>query len=424
MTPAPLSVLQALDAAALGTADALACTALQQQSRVLRGWLDAFDSQVTTRLDELASAGESFGSEDSHVRNSGVTARDAARLKRRANALERMPGFADALAGGTITAGHVDQLAAVTEHLTDEIRTALSETSSELLAHARAHDPGRFGRHVRDLARRLETQAGVSRDRQQRDNTYLSWKLAADGMFDLRARLHPVLGERIITALEHETRAMLARGEAAGDPAFANRTNNRNQLMAEALGTLIANGHGSLRPTVADISVIVDADTLTGEHDCIGACETQHGAPMAFESVRALLCNGTITPIIVDHDGQVLDIGRTQRTANRAQRRALRAMYRTCAAAGCDVPFDRCEIHHIDPWELGGTTSLDNLLPVCSRHHHQIHALRWRLHLAPDRTLTITAPGGELVMTTTPDMPRPRHAQRRTTPTRAAPLAS
>jgi hypothetical protein len=103
-----------------------------------------------------------------------------------------------------------------------------------------------------------------------------------------------------------------------------------------------------------------------------------------------MVCNGTIVPIIIDTNGVVLNAGREQRLANRHQRRALRAMYATCAFHGCDVVFNRCEIHHLDPWELGGPTDLDRLLPLCSRHHHVIHEPGWELHLAPDRTLTTT----------------------------------
>jgi hypothetical protein len=58
------------------------------------------------------------------------------------------------------------------------------------------------------------------------------------------------------------------------------------------------------------------------------------------------------------------------------------------------VPFHRCEIHHIHWFEHGGPTDLDNLVPLCSRHHHLVHDLGWHLHLAPDRTLTITPPSG------------------------------
>jgi hypothetical protein len=47
--------------------------------------------------------------------------------------------------------------------------------------------------------------------------------------------------------------------------------------------------------------------------------------------------------------------------------------------------------------------------PLCSRHHHLVHELGWRLDLAPDRTLTISQPDGTIVAETRPRPPsRPR----------------
>ena len=101
-----------------------------------------------------------------------------------------------------------------------------------------------------------------------------------------------------------------------------------------------------------------------------------------------------------DRNGNQLDMGNQVRFANRAQNRALRAIYRTCAFPGCDVPFHRTEAHHIWPWELGGPTDLINLLPLCARHHHLAHEGGWTLQLAPDRTLTVYRPDGQLHATT------------------------
>ena len=95
-------------------------------------------------------------------------------------------------------------------------------------------------------------------------------------------------------------------------------------------------------------------------------------------------------------DGVVLDVGRRRRLATGDQRRALRAMYRTCGVCQCDVPFDRCEIHHLDEWDAhDGETNLDRLLPVCSRHHHLAHEGGWQLRLdAETRELVVLLPDG------------------------------
>ncbi len=159
----------------------------------------------------------------------------------------------------------------------------------------------------------------------------------------------------------------------------------------------MAGGHQQIRPLEADITLIVDAVTATsGELHEHSVCETSDGAELPPASVARLLCEGRVTPVIVGANGTALDAGRTVRHANRAQRRALRAMYRSCAFGDCDVAFDRCEIHHVLPWEVGGPTDLANLLPLCSRHHHVVHDGGWQLQLDEERTLTITRPDGRL----------------------------
>lgn len=94
--------------------------------------------------------------------------------------------------------------------------------------------------------------------------------------------------------------------------------------------------------------------------------------------------------------GGELTMGRRIRLANRAQRRALRAMYRTCAHPDCSERFDDCFIHHIVTWEDGGPTDLDLLVPLCGRHHHQIHDARWRLTIDAERTMRWYRPDGSV----------------------------
>ena len=95
---------------------------------------------------------------------------------------------------------------------------------------------------------------------------------------------------------------------------------------------------------------------------------------------------------VIIHAPGTLNLGRTTRLANRAQRRALRALYPTCAIPGCDTRYELCKLHHVIWWEHGGRTDLDNLLPLCVRHHHAVHDTGWQLKLTPDRQLTITYP--------------------------------
>ena len=96
-------------------------------------------------------------------------------------------------------------------------------------------------------------------------------------------------------------------------------------------------------------------------------CETDDGVPLPVSTVRRLCCDAEIIPIVLGSDGVTLDVGRAARTANRAQRRALRAMYRTCAHPDCTVPFSACKIHHIRWWWRDlGPTDIDNLIPLAN----------------------------------------------------------
>lgn len=62
----------------------------------------------------------------------------------------------------------------------------------------------------------------------------------------------------------------------------------------------------------------------------------------------------------------------------------LVTMYATCAHPQCTIALSSCRIHHIDHWlRHDGPTDLDNLLPLCERHHHQIHDDNWTLRRQP-----------------------------------------
>ena len=97
---------------------------------------------------------------------------------------------------------------------------------------------------------------------------------------------------------------------------------------------------------------------------------------------------------VVLHAPGQLYLGRSTRLANRAQRRALRALYATCAIPECETRFDRCKIHHVHWWRHGGRTDIDNLLPLCVQHHSKVHSQGWVITLGPGRVLTLRLPDG------------------------------
>jgi hypothetical protein len=168
-----------------------------------------------------------------------------------------------------------------------------------------------------------------------------------------------------------------------------------DHLKADALVGLIT-GARTTGHRIPDLTLLTDSRTMRhGPHEDT-VCETGDGQPLPVETVRRLGCDATITPIVVDDDGVPLNLGRTRRLATPEQRRALRAMYQACGFPGCQVRFEDCRIHHVTWWEHLGTTNLDNLLPLCERHHHHVHEGGWTLTLKPDRTITLRRPDGTL----------------------------
>ncbi|WP_220504364.1 HNH endonuclease signature motif containing protein [Microbispora sp. H13382] len=93
------------------------------------------------------------------------------------------------------------------------------------------------------------------------------------------------------------------------------------------------------------------------------------GQVLPVSSVHRLARTSTLVRIVMDADGQVLDMGRKVRLATPAQRRAIYARYATCWIDGCPLPATRCQIDHADNWSTGGLTDLKLLGPACQFHN-------------------------------------------------------
>jgi hypothetical protein len=150
---------------------------------------------------------------------------------------------------------------------------------------------------------------------------------------------------------------------------------------------------------------LIDAATLFhGEHDQ-SVIDLGLAVDLPVETIQRMACNAeVITPIITAANGVALHLGRDHRVANRAQRLALRAMYRGCAVPGCTATWDQIEIHHVTWFGHGGHTNIDCLIPVCRHvHHPRAHEGGWHFALDANRNLTITYPDGTTMTTGPPN---------------------
>jgi hypothetical protein len=93
---------------------------------------------------------------------------------------------------------------------------------------------------------------------------------------------------------------------------------------------------------------------------------------------------GGLADVIRRSGREVLHVGRAHRTAPPRLRKALEVRDQHCAAPGCRIDPSRCEAHHVHEWERGGGTDLDNMVLLCTRHHHAVHEGRMSLRRRPE----------------------------------------
>ncbi|WP_242606021.1 HNH endonuclease signature motif containing protein [Frankia sp. Cppng1_Ct_nod] len=68
----------------------------------------------------------------------------------------------------------------------------------------------------------------------------------------------------------------------------------------------------------------------------------------------------------------------------------------TCQYPGCDHTR-WLHAHHATHWADGGRTDLDNLVLLCSFHHHAVYEAGLTLTVSPDHTITVRRPDGTAI---------------------------
>jgi hypothetical protein len=305
--------------------------------------------------------------------------------------------LAESLADGAVTAAHVDAVTRGCQRLDVAQRGVLFDRVESIVAVAEAATVEAFAKRIGHEVRRIQADDGLDRlERQRRDTRLSSW-VDNEGMWNLRGRFDPVTGVRLDAKLRATLEAVFAETVPDGCP--VDPVEKQRFLTAHALVRLLDGVAGGGRAGRAEFVVVVDADADASVYGPGPVVE--FSIPVEIPArVLAELAGDADRSAVVVRNGVVLsapgelNLGRTTRLANRAQRRALRGLYRSCAIPGCNVGYDRCELHHVIWWRNGGRTDLDNLLPICTRHHGKIHHDDWTIELGPNRELTLRLPDG------------------------------
>jgi hypothetical protein len=360
-----------------------------------------------------------------------------------------LPGTARALTTGAVSPAHAAVLAHSTQELPDHL---VVEAEPVLLEAAGRLDPPRLRRvvaHLRLVADPDGADAVAERRHQQR-GLWLAptW----EGMVALQGLLEPEAGQTVLAALEPLAGPAGAEDSRTGSQ---RRADALGELARRALEGGRLPQSGGVRPqltvTVDLDSLLGRPGGVDGEVGDTGpldpeacqrlACDgaitrvlvTRHSAdhrhrsddrhlnpnepPAApnqeappgssstpsFRATPRAMGDGDLAarlraaaaklpPVLGGAPTQPLEVGRTSRVVQAAQRTALAVRDGGCVFPGCSRPLAWCEAHHLRHWLHGGPTDLANLALVCRTHHRAVHEGGWRLARDPDGHLTATPP--------------------------------
>jgi hypothetical protein len=288
---------------------------------------------------------------------------EASGITKAARSLAHMPQVEQAALAGDVPSASLRVLAQARDRHPDAF-AAHESVFAELATSLDARD---LRRAVSYWEQQIDYPAALDTAASLRDQRRLFLHQTYEGMWSAFGDLDPESGHVVSTALRSHT-----------DPANLDPDDRRAvpQRTADALVDICRfwldhnrdiTTSGGERP---HITVTVPYATLTGNEQRLGEIG---GGRVDPEVIRRLACDAGIVRVVVDGEGQPLDVGRRVRTASPAIRRALELRDEGCAWAGCDAPASWCDAHHITHWADGGVTALSNLILLCRRHHGAVH---------------------------------------------------
>lgn len=301
-----------------------------------------------------------------------------------ARALEKLDRVRVAFAGGQLSYSKVRAVCrvATTDNETFLLDAALDMTASQL------------DRMVKSYAATHGQPISLDDDAERQQRWGVTRSVEPDGLVRYEVVLAPDEALLFDRALEFgadqlltEAKAKAPAGAGAGGAAPRSRRPSGPRGRAYSLLWVVRNGLVNLARgvEVEDPYLVVlhvqEAEAMVTDE---GLVDLGNGLSLHPRTLQRHCCTSMIQMILHGKDlteDKPLNLGRRARRASRKQRQALAAIHQTCVFRGCDVAVRWCEFHHLEQWAHGGGTDLENLRPLCRRHHHLCHEGGWRLVL-------------------------------------------
>jgi hypothetical protein len=282
--------------------------------------------------------------------------------------LEQLPVVAEAFAAGAISRRHASVIATAA---TPARMAEFTNLEHEFVDVARKCPPKELAGIVRYVTDALDGDGGADAEdriyqrRRYHQSSTLDGMLATDGLFDPES------------AGFAEDALRIARDRDERD-AETRTTKQRNadaftMIMRQWLELTDADTPDHVRRHAVIVVDLAETPGVGPELIAHARAERRRLGQLSKATLERIACDGNLSRIIMFGKSEVLDVGRTTRTATNAQFRALIARDRHCRAPGCNEPPNRCQAHHTRHWTRGGPTDLDNLQLLCWNHHRQRH---------------------------------------------------
>ena len=327
----------------------------------------------------------------------GFSRRDARGQVKTARVIEAAPSVRDAVESGRVPLANAERLAEAVA----KTSAGAVDSDADLLSKAETMRPEDFTREARRWATARQADSGESEYKRQRARRCVRVWDSDDGMVELHGKFDPVTGRRIGNRLQAEARRLYeadkknakdadggghargskdagiradtgnGRGDAANNPT-ARRS--FDQCMADALDALTSAANSGGGKPFADITVVAHVDDDTGRL----VAEIAGGDPLPPAVLEEINCNARFKGALYDTRGALLWQGYSRRFVTQAQMDALIARYGGCFH--CNAHPDMCQAHHIRPVSQGGTTNIDNMVPICWDCHQKVHRYGWQIH--------------------------------------------
>jgi len=319
------------------------------------------------------------------VRVTGPEAAERVRIARASRTVLADP--VERLSRGELTYDHVRAIERGTRSLPPDQQHAGAQVLTDLARIAPVADVRTAATHLQYV---LDPDGSLVDAQHQFDRRHLTMAPLMDGMTSLTGLLDPESAALLTAALQ----PFLVPTEANDDRSTPQRrADGLVQLVQSACDQALLPVSGGERP---HLNVLIDPRTAQPD---LGRWLLRDSAPGALPpgqlmgtpgaprflhplSVARIVCDARLTALILNSDGVVVDLGRTQRLFSASQRRLLALRDGGCRFPGCDRPAAHTDAHHVAPWCAGGTTDIPNAILLCRHHHRAVHEGDWHIDVA------------------------------------------